>query len=71
MQIGCKINYLFNIKRWLSASCFSYSYYRCYSPIAFFKKTDPKGQYIKYFLPVLKNFPEKFIYEPWKAPLEV
>ena len=54
---------------WLSASAFFHQYYRVYSPVAFGKKTDPSGDYIKKYLPILKKFPDKYIYEPWKAPL--
>lgn len=38
-----------------------------YSPIAFGKKTDPEGLYIKKYVPELKNYPSGIIYEPWKA----
>lgn len=57
--------------QWLSCSRFFYQYSRCYSPIAFGKKTDPSGDYIKKWLPVLAKFPAKYIYEPWTAPIEV
>ncbi|XP_067056147.1 cryptochrome-1-like [Acropora muricata] len=56
---------------WLSASAFFHAYFRVYSPVAFGKKTDPNGQYIKKYLPALKKYPAKYIYEPWKAPLTV
>ncbi|XP_056463579.1 cryptochrome circadian regulator 5 [Gadus chalcogrammus] len=56
---------------WLSASAFFHQYFRVYSPIAFGKKTDKHGEYIKKYLPVLKKFPVEYIYEPWKAPLSV
>jgi cryptochrome len=56
---------------WLSASAFFHQYYRVYSPVAFPKKWDPEGLYVKNFIPALKKFPSKYIYEPWKAPLEV
>lgn len=32
---------------WLSASAFFHQYFRVYSPIAFGKKTDKHGDYIK------------------------
>ncbi|XP_013384158.1 cryptochrome-1-like isoform X1 [Lingula anatina] len=54
--------------QWLSASAFFHQYFRVYSPIAFGKKTDPQGEYIKKYLPMLKKFPKEYIYEPWKAP---
>lgn len=54
---------------WLSASAFFHQYYRVYSPVAFGKKTDPSGEYIRKYLPQLSKFPDKFIYQPWEAPL--
>lgn len=55
---------------WLSCSAFFHQYFRCYSPIAFFKKTDPDGAYIRKHVPVLKKYPTKYIYEPWDASKE-
>ena len=57
--------------QWLSCSRFFYQYGRCYSPIAFGKKTDPDGLYIKKWLPQLAKMPKKYIFEPWKAPPDV
>ncbi|KAK5604910.1 Cryptochrome-1 [Crenichthys baileyi] len=57
--------------QWLSASAFFHQFFRVYSPIAFGKKTDKTGDYIKKYLPVLKKFPPDYIYEPWKAPRSV
>lgn len=56
---------------WLSCSGFFYQYFRCYSPVAFQKKKDPSGQYIRKYLPLLAKLPDKYIYEPWKAPIAV
>ncbi|VVD04066.1 unnamed protein product [Leptidea sinapis] len=56
---------------WLSASAFFYKYFRVYSPVAFGKKTDKDGLYIKKYVPELKKFPSEYIYEPWKAPQSV
>lgn len=56
---------------WLSASAFFHQYYRVYSPVAFGKKTDKSGEYIRKWLPQLKKFPDQYIYEPWRAPLAV
>eukprot|EP00891_Asterochloris_glomerata_P003329 jgi/Astpho2/3329/e_gw1.00054.36.1_t len=53
---------------WLSASAFFFQYYRLYSPVTFGKKYDKEGKFIRHFLPALKTFPAKYIYEPWKAP---
>ncbi|KAM8927315.1 cryptochrome-1-like [Pelodytes ibericus] len=54
--------------QWLSASAFFHQFFRVYSPVAFGKKTDKNGDYIKKYLPFLKKFPAEYIYEPWKAP---
>lgn len=56
---------------WLSASMFFNQYFRVYSPVSFGKKYDTDGEYIKHYLPVLKDMPSKYIYEPWKAPKSV
>jgi len=56
---------------WVSASAFFHQYYRIYSPIAFGKKTDPSGEYIRKYVPILANYPDKYIYQPWEAPLKV
>ena len=32
---------------WLSCSAFFHQYFRCYSPVAFGRKTDPQGEYIR------------------------
>ncbi|EFN51376.1 hypothetical protein CHLNCDRAFT_7260, partial [Chlorella variabilis] len=57
--------------QWLSASAFFSQYFRVYSPIAFGKQYDKNGDYIRRFLPVLKDMPVRYIYEPWTAPLSV
>ncbi|KAA6427658.1 MAG: 6-4 photolyase, partial [Trebouxia sp. A1-2] len=54
---------------WLSASAFFYQYHRVYSPITFGRKYDPNGDFVRKFVPELKDFPAKWIYEPWKAPI--
>ncbi|KAM9217217.1 cryptochrome-1-like [Leptosomus discolor] len=55
---------------WLSASAFFHQYTRIFCPVRFGKRTDPEGQYIRKYLPILKNFPSKYIYEPWTASEE-
>jgi len=56
---------------WLSASAFFHQYFRVYSPVAFPKKYDPAGNYVRHFIPALAKLPAKYIYEPWKAPMDV
>lgn len=54
---------------WLSASAFFHQFFRVYSPVAFGKKTDKNGLYIKKYVPELVKFPSEYIYEPWIAPI--
>ncbi|KAM4721522.1 cryptochrome-2 isoform 2-T2 [Rhinophrynus dorsalis] len=56
---------------WLSCSAFFQQFFHCYCPVGFGKRTDPTGEYIRRYLPVLKNFPSCYIYEPWNAPESV
>ncbi|KAL5212641.1 hypothetical protein ABZP36_023488 [Zizania latifolia] len=35
------------------------------------QKYDPNGNYIRHFIPVLKDMPREYIYEPWTAPLSI
>lgn len=55
--------------QWLSCTAFFSQFYRCYSPVAFGKKWDKDGDYIRKYVPELANFPAKHIYEPHKAPI--
>ncbi|CAK42762.1 uncharacterized protein An16g01450 [Aspergillus niger] len=55
---------------WLSCTAFFTQYNRCYSPVAFGKKWDPEGRFIRHYIPELEHYDKKYIYEPWKAPLE-
>lgn len=56
---------------WLSASAFFSQYFRVYSPISFGKQYDKNGDYIRRYIPALKDMPAKYIYEPWTAPKAV
>uniref|UniRef100_A0A1B6DMQ6 Photolyase/cryptochrome alpha/beta domain-containing protein n=1 Tax=Clastoptera arizonana TaxID=38151 RepID=A0A1B6DMQ6_9HEMI len=56
---------------WMSASAFFSQFYRVYSPVAFGKKTDKFGDYIKKYVPELSKIPVDYIYEPWDAPISV
>lgn len=53
---------------WVSASSLFNQYWKVYNPITFGKKMDPEGIYIRKYVPILKNFPDKYIYSPWRAP---
>jgi len=56
--------------QWLSCTAFYSQFHRCYSPIAFPQKTDKIGEFVRHFVPELKDFPAKYIYAPWKAPIQ-
>ena len=56
--------------QWLSCTAFYSQFYRCYSPIAFPQKTDKNGDFVRHFVPELKNVAAKYIYEPWRAPIQ-
>ncbi|BES96008.1 cryptochrome [Nesidiocoris tenuis] len=56
---------------WLSCSSFFQQFFHCYCPVRFGRKADPNGDYIRRYLPVLKNMPTKYIHEPWSCPESV
>ena len=57
--------------QWISGSGADASpYFRIFNPILQGKKFDPKGDYVKKFLPSLKKIPEKFIHSPWDMTIE-
>uniref|UniRef100_A0A8C3ACC1 Cryptochrome-1 n=1 Tax=Cyclopterus lumpus TaxID=8103 RepID=A0A8C3ACC1_CYCLU len=56
---------------WLSCSSFFQQFFHCYCPVGFGRRTDPNGDYIRRYLPILRGFPAKYIYEPWNAPESV
>ncbi|XP_068020794.1 cryptochrome-1-like isoform X2 [Melanerpes formicivorus] len=55
---------------WLSGSAFCQRQRRSLCPVRFGRRTDPHGHYIRKYLPILKNFASKHIYEPWTASEE-
>ena len=67
-------DYALNAGNWLwlsGSSSFFTSYFRIYSPVTFPKKYDPNGDFVRKYLPVLKDMPKEYIYEPWKAPKSI
>ncbi|XP_067270023.1 cryptochrome circadian regulator 3a [Pseudorasbora parva] len=53
---------------WLSCSSFFQQFFHCYCPVGFGRRTDPNGDFIRRYLPILRGFPAKYIYDPWNAP---
>uniref|UniRef100_A0AAX7VDY1 Photolyase/cryptochrome alpha/beta domain-containing protein n=1 Tax=Astatotilapia calliptera TaxID=8154 RepID=A0AAX7VDY1_ASTCA len=53
---------------WLSCSAFFQQFFHCYCPVGFGRRTDPTGDYIRHYIPILKDYPNRYIYEPWNAP---
>lgn len=46
-------------------------YFRIFNPVLQGEKFDPKGDYVRQYVPELKNLPDKWIHHPWEAPKEV
>jgi deoxyribodipyrimidine photolyase len=55
--------------QWLSCTAFFAQFYRVYSPVAFPQKWDKEGDFVRKYVPELRGFDKKYIYEPWKAPI--
>ncbi len=46
-------------------------YFRIFNPITQGEKFDPDGEYIRQYIPELKELPTKYLYNPSEAPKEV
>jgi deoxyribodipyrimidine photo-lyase len=44
-------------------------YFRIFNPILQGKKFDPRGDYVRRWVPELSRVPEKYIHTPWEMPL--
>ncbi len=55
--------------QWVSGSgADAAPYFRIFNPITQGEKFDPNGDYIKQYIPELRNLNGKFLYAPWEAP---
>ncbi|MPQ99349.1 deoxyribodipyrimidine photo-lyase [Modestobacter sp. I12A-02628] len=43
-------------------------YYRVFNPITQGKKFDPDGDYVRRWVPELRDVPARFVHEPWLSP---
>jgi deoxyribodipyrimidine photo-lyase len=46
-------------------------FFRIFNPLLQSEKFDPKGIYIRQWVPELQKLPLKYLHAPWKAPAEV
>lgn len=46
-------------------------YFRIFNPVLQGKKFDPEGEYVRRYVPELKNLPNKYIHEPWAAKQDI
>ncbi len=46
-------------------------YFRVFNPVTQGIKFDGAGDYIRKYIPELKNLPNKFLFSPWEAPKEI
>ncbi|GFO20146.1 cryptochrome-1 [Plakobranchus ocellatus] len=58
---------------WVSSSAFEKVLQcpRCICPVRYGRRMDPTGNYIRRFVPELKDMPLRYLCEPWKAPQKV
>lgn len=49
-----------------STGCDAQPYFRIFNPVSQSEKFDKNGEYIKKYVPELRNVDAKFIHEPWK-----
>jgi len=54
-----------------STGCDAQPYFRIFNPVTQSEKFDPKGQFIRKYLPVLAEMPDRYVHAPWTAPDEV
>lgn len=46
-------------------------YFRVFNPTLQGEKFDPNGDYVRRFVPELRDVPDQFIHEPWKSALKL
>jgi deoxyribodipyrimidine photo-lyase len=43
-------------------------YFRIFNPVTQSKRFDPEGDYIRRWIPELREVPEQYVHEPWRSP---
>ncbi|XP_050537923.1 cryptochrome-1 [Daktulosphaira vitifoliae] len=43
----------------------------CVCPVSYGKRLDPTGEYVRRYVPELRKLPDKYLFEPWKCPIEI
>ena len=43
-------------------------FFRIFNPVLQGEKFDPQGDYVRRYIPELKDVPTKFVHKPWEAP---
>jgi len=51
-----------------STGCDAQPYFRIFNPVTQSERFDPKGKFIRRYLPELNDVPDKFIHAPWTLP---
>lgn len=46
-------------------------FFRIFNPIVQSERFDPKGDYLRHWLPELARLPDKWIHKPWEAPVAI
>lgn len=58
--------------QWVAGSGYDAApYFRIFNPTTQGEKFDKHGDYVKHWVPELKNMPDKYLYKPWLAPVEI
>ena len=45
-------------------------YFRIFNPITQAIKFDPKGAFIRQYVPEIANLPDAYLFSPWEAPAD-
>ncbi|XP_069358731.1 cryptochrome-1 [Maniola hyperantus] len=58
---------------WVSSSAFEalLDSGECACPVRLGRRLEPSGHYVRRYVPELAKMPVEYIYEPWRAPLDV